>query len=521
MKKNLLLLATTAFAFQVYGQNPGTLDKTFTTTGYTSVDFGGTNERANAIAVQPDGKIIVVGENVVPTNSALDQCYVARFDAKGVKDPAFGTGGISKLDLGTSKDYGRDVTLLSDGKILVLSSVTNTTGDMVVAKLTTVGQLDATFGTAGKTTIDNKSKVDIARSMAVQSDGKIVIGGESGNIFMVCRLTAAGILDNTFGTNGIATAFPVNSATITTSKVLIQKDGKIVLVGYGSDAANNTSMSVARFDNKGVLDASYGADGIAEHDFGGNEFYFTAKLQWDDKLILAGKIAPASTTATKYETFAARLTTAGLVDKTFGTNGYYREDLSINQEEMRGMDIQSDGKIVMAGYIGDDIGVVRLNTSGALEKTFNNGKGFIIVDVPLANTLKDQINTVKIDKNNKIWLAGVIGYQTNNENFGLARLYSGVTDVFEADNNTITLNVHPNPVSSSLSMEYEITIESNVLIELYDITGRKVAQLASGQRNAGKQIEQLEIPNSLNNGIYFCRVQSNQGASNTRLIINK
>jgi hypothetical protein len=70
-------------------------------------------------------------------------------------------------------------------------------------------------------------------------------------------------------------------------------------------------------------------------------------------------------------------------------------------------------------------------------------------------------------------------------------------------------------------MEYEIETSSKVLIEMYDITGKKVAELANGQRNAGKQTEQLEVPNSLNNGIYFCRVQSNQGASNTRIIINK
>ncbi len=518
MKKNLLLLAATAFSFQVFGQNPGTLDKNFTTTGYSSIDFGGTNERANAMVIQPDGKAIVVGENVVPTNSALDQCYVARFDSKGVKDASFGTAGIAKFDFGTSKDYGRDVALLSDGKILVLSSVTNTTGDIVVAKLTSTGQLDATFGTGGKTTIDNKSKVDIARSMAVQPDGKIIVGGESGNIFMVCRLTAAGALDNTFGTNGIVTAQPINSNTTTTCKVLLQKDGKIVLVGYGSDANNNSSMSIARFDSKGVLDATYGTNGIAEHDLGGNEFYFTAKIQWDDKLIIAGKIAPTS--AVKYETFAARLTTAGQIDKTFGTNGYYRQDLSTFQEEMRGMDIQVDGKIVMAGYIGDDIGIVRLNANGVLEKTFNNGKGFLIVDVP--GTLKDQINAVSIDKSNKIWLAGVIGYQTTNENFGLARLNnSAVSNALEVDNNNTAMNVYPNPVNSSLSIEYNIETESGILIELYDITGRKIAQLANGQRNAGKQTEQLEIPNSLNNGIYICRLQSNQGASNTRIIINK
>ena len=514
MKKLLLPIALlSSITGTTLAQTAGTVDKTFTSSGYANLDFTGPNERASTLVLQPDGKIVIIGENVVSADATKDQVYIARIDAKGVKDATFGTGGVLKFDTGDKKEYGRDGLILSDGKFLVLSSSTiGTTNNMVVVRVTSAGALDATFGTSGKYTFDNKTNGVVARSMALQSDGKIVVGGESNGKFFVTRLTAAGAIDASFGANGVTTLSAVTAGSVNTSKLLIQKDGKIILVGYGTDGTGNTSLAVARFTNTGAVDATYGTAGLAEIDFSGNEFYYCAALQSDDKLVVGGKIAPL--TAAKYETLAARLTTAGKADASFGTAGYYRGDLNAAQEEMRGMDIQKDGAIVMGGFIGDDIGSVRLTKVGALDLSYTS-KGFVIIDVP--NTTKDQANAVKIDNGGKILLGGVINFSSTAENFMVARIYSGLVSVFDTDNNKIPVNVFPNPTSNSFSMTYELSDATNVTFEMYDMTGKKVALLEKGTREAGKQQEVFEIPANIANGLYLCRMETKFGATNVQI----
>jgi uncharacterized delta-60 repeat protein len=494
-------------------QTAGTLDKTFTTLGYANLDYGGPNERASTVALQADGKIIVIGENIVSADATQDKLLIARIDAKGVKDATFGSAGVLKTDTGDKKEYGRDGLVLSDGKILALSSsLVGTTNNMVVVRTTSAGALDPTFGIGGKYVFD-KGSGGIARSMALQSDGKIVVGGEVSGKFLVIRLTANGTLDTGFGASGIVTLSANNATSVNTSKLLIQKDGKILLVGFGFDVNNNSSLAVARFTTTGAVDASYGTNGVAEIDYTGNEFFYCAALQSDDKLVVGGKIAPL--TAAKYETFAARLTTSGTKDATFGTTGFYRGDLNASQEEMRGMDIQSwDGKIVMGGFIGDDIGVVRLSNNGALDLTFTT-KGFVIVDVP--NTTKDQVNAVKIDKSGKIYVAGVINFSSTAENFMVARINSGLVSVFDTDNNKIPVSVFPNPTSNSFSVTYELSDLTEVGFEMYDMAGKKVASFGKNLRNAGKQQELFEIPASITNGLYICRMETKFGATNMQI----
>jgi uncharacterized delta-60 repeat protein len=513
MKKSLLNIGLLALSTTVFGQAAGTLDKTFTTTGYSSIDFGGTNERANALALQSDGKYILFGDNIVTANTALDKAIVARYTDKGAKDATFGAGGVLNFDIGDKKEYCRDGIVLANGTILYLGSASiGTTNSIVVGRLTAAGAVDATFGTAGKYTNDNKGGSVTGRAMAVQTDGKIVAAGEANGKFYVTRLSANGAIDATFGTSGITTTIPQVATSLTVSRVIIQTDGKILVIGSGFDINNTSSICIARYNTNGTLDTTYGSGGTVETDFGTNEFVYTAALQKDGKLVLGGKLAPLG--VAKYETFACRLTTTGASDITFGLAGLYRADLNAGAEEMRGMDIQSDGKIVMGGYIGDDMGLVRLATNGTIDKSFTTN-GYMIIDFP--NSTKDQINAVKIDKNNKIVVGGVSNYSSTTENFLIARIYSGLSGVFEADDNKIALTAFPNPTNGSLSMSYELTGKTNVTFEMYDLNGRNVAILEKGIRYAGVQNENFQLPSSISNGVYIVRMKTELGVSNVRV----
>jgi uncharacterized delta-60 repeat protein len=508
----------------INAQSAGTLDKTFTTTGYASIDYSGNNERANALAIQSDGKIIIVGDNVVAATPALDQLYVARVDATGKKDATFGVGGVSKLDIGDNKEYGRDVIILPDGKILVLGSsfTTATNNNMVVLKLSNTGLLDNTFGTGGKTTVDYKGKSDIARSMAVLSDGKIIIVGESGGQMLVARLTAAGLLDTSFGTGGYVYLSAINAtSSFSVCKVLIEKSGateKIIVVSHGADVVTSDyNMFVARMSKDGVLDNSFGTLGTLETDLGASELFYAAAIQPDGKIVIGGKSAPVGTS--KYETLVVRLTNAGQIDKSFGTGGYYKEDLNVAAEEVRGLEIQYDGKIVGVGSLGSDAGIIRLNSNGTPDQTFGAAKGYLSILIP--SSTKDLFNAMKFDKSNKIVAVGVNNFQGPNENFVIARINSGLSSVFEADQNSITVSAYPNPAKSNFSLDYELKTESDVIIELYDMIGKKIVTLSKEFRNAGTQHETFDVPNSVNNGIYICRLQTKTGATNTLINFNK
>ncbi len=525
MKKKIVFYSLLLSALHhTSAQSAGTLDKTFTSTGYAALDYSGKNERASALAIQSDGKIIIVGENVVSATPTSDQLYVARVDATGKKDATFGVGGVSKLDIGDNKEYGRDVIILSDGKILVLGSsfTAATNNNMVVLKLNSAGLLDNTFGTGGKTTVDYKGKSDIARSMALLSDGKVIIVGESGGQMLVARLTAAGLLDTTFGTSGYVYLSATNAtSSFSVCKVLVEKSGsteKIIVVAHGADVVTNDyNMFVLRMSKDGVLDNTFGSFGALETDLGASELFYSAALQADGKIVIGGKSAPIGTS--KYETLVVRLTNAGQIDKTFGTSGYYKEDLSIAAEEVRGLEIQPDGKIIGAGSIGSDAGIIRLNSNGTPDQTFGVAKGYVSILIP--SSTKDLFNAVKLDKGNKIIAVGVNNFQGPDENFVIARVNTGLSGVFDTDQNNIAVSTYPNPAKTSFSLEYELKTESDVIIELYDMMGKKIVTLSKEFRNTGTQQEIFDVPNSINNGIYICRLQTKTGATNTLINFNK
>ena len=243
--------------FVVARYNPGgSPDATFGTNGVVTTDLGSTQDQAEGVVVQADGKIVVAGFTQSASNG-LDFAVV-RYNTNGTLDTTFGTGGIVTTDFDHLDDQAADVALQSDGKIVVFGTVTvaaNTT-EFGVTRYNTNGSLDTTFGTGGLVTTDVGPFAG-AQRMVIQPDGKIVAVG--GNGFHLVRYNPNGSLDTSFGTGGIVSRAGRRSIG---EDVVLRSNGDFVVGGTVTNGSSNTDFQAAQFLPNGALDLSWGSAGV-------------------------------------------------------------------------------------------------------------------------------------------------------------------------------------------------------------------------------------------------------------------
>jgi uncharacterized delta-60 repeat protein len=339
-------------------------------------DLAGTSgdDTARDVAVQRDGKIVLVGFS---TNAQLNYfATVTRLNSDGSLDRGFGTGGmvlISYNSGGWQDDKAFAVALQRDGKIVVAGSSLNVNNnhDFAVARLNPDGSYDAGFGVDGRTTIafDVAGPMDDnAYAVALQRDGKVVVAGStrlSGNNwdFALTRLNTNGTPDDGFGTGGKVTVpfdLSGHQSMDEARGVAVQADGKIVATGNAQKFGHDNEFVAARLNPDGTPDAGFGTGGkvVVPFDLGGNNDDKApgVALQPDGKIIMAGY---AELPGTQHYAFAvARLAGDGSLDQSFGQNG--KVTVSIGLSTGIGYDLandvvlQPDGKIVVAGYSWQD-----------------------------------------------------------------------------------------------------------------------------------------------------------------------
>jgi uncharacterized delta-60 repeat protein len=238
----------------------------------------------NAVALQPDGKILVGGYS----NPGVQQPSMVRYNADGTLDPTFGVGGKVLATLsGVSSGVVKDFEFLPDGKILVL-------GNKFLARYNTNGSLDTTFGTGGTgfTVPDLGARGTLGmQSMVVQADGGIVAGGgvsvgTDQNLALV-RFTPAGVFDTSFAGTGAFIRDLGGTDLFSNKGLRLQADGKIVAAGLSYNTPDRTVA--ARFLPDGSLDTTFGTGGLVVRGFGaGGSSFNAAALQPDGKLVAVG-----------------------------------------------------------------------------------------------------------------------------------------------------------------------------------------------------------------------------------------
>lgn len=406
----------------------GMLDATFGTGGIISTAAGTGNDVAQAVAIQPDGKIVAAGFGF---NGSNNDFTVIRYNPNGTLDDTFdgvsNGNGIVLTPIGANDDEAFGITIQSDGKIIVVGQSSNGINtDIAVVRYNTDGTLDTTFDGDGRMTINAGTSNDIGRSVAVQSDGKIVVTGNAGNganfDIALVRLEANGSLDSSFdgnsgNGNGVVTV-AVGSANDQGYAVAIQTDGQIVVAGYYT-AAVSTDTVILRFNTNGRLDTTFDGDGIAPHNFSADDTdeALAMTLQSDGRIVISGCIR-GSGRLNDY--LLARFERNGSRDTSFGTNGFTIVDFGPFPDIALGIAVQTDGKIVAAGFANNgsnvDFGVTRVNTNGTLDTSFD-GDGLART---MIGTSADSANAIAIQADGKIVAVGraVIG---STADFGIAR----------------------------------------------------------------------------------------------------
>lgn len=475
------------FTLHAFSQS-GTLDGAFGSNGEVHTGFGTNNSIADALAVQPDGKIIVGGSaysaNTVKSwERDTDNAVLVRYNADGSRDTSFGTegfimndyytvtnaqgwnsdvlnikvmadgkiltygggylgyGGITVLtryncdgsldptfgnnghvSCNSSPITGADsLLILPDGKLVVLGvqNLQPTPGvyisNFLIERYTTDGLIDSSFGTDGLVITSFGFGYNNPRGIALQPDGKVVAAGVSfNNQFALARYTVDGQLDTTFDGDGkVTTSFGTGIYNLA-NFVSVHSDGKILVAGtaWNSTATPVTSFALARYNANGSLDTSFDSDGKATSPFDAEDLslIITSVLeQADGKLLVTTTISPNGYTVDLTDNFTTRrYNTDASADISFGTYGKVSTACQEGYNRSKMAAIQSDGKIVVAGFSHpplseqNDFTVVRYSSTGVLDTSFDtDGKIFTAFD-----SSNDESTILLLQPDNKLIAVG-------------------------------------------------------------------------------------------------------------------
>lgn len=366
----------------------GALDPAFSGDGQKLSDFAHSTDLARAVAMQPDGRIVVVGETYTGNDYSHEDFAIARFMADGKLDGSFGTKGRVTTDFPGLAAVASAVIAQPDGKILVAGGAFPLfvfAGNFELARYNADGSLDAGFGNGGIVTT-HFGHGSYASALALQPDGKIIAGGtvyvdfssddSSNTDFALARYNPDGTPDTSFGSGGLVTT-DFDGFNDDAFSLLLQPDGRIVAVGSAKNPANFYDFALARYLANGTLDTSFGTAGKVRTDAGGHNFdrARAAALQPDGKIVAAG----FGSSPFGEEQFAvARYLSNGALDTTFSGDGKLRIHFGSCCEYANSVLVQADGKIVVVGIADSessdsDFLLARLTPKGALDKSFGTG----------------------------------------------------------------------------------------------------------------------------------------------------
>ena len=411
------------FAVARYEPN-GRPDPKFGEGGKVTTAFESKDSVAYGVAIQVDGKIVVVGNASEPSNKSY--FAMIRYKSDGGIDDSFGKGGKVTTDFGADRSaYASSVAIQPDGKIVVAGSVCPTSSnvcDFAIARYNPDGSIDTGFGSGGKVITDftqgwsnaqpsqdqlgiwnrvaaYNQKGDDARSVAIQSDGKIVAAGSSCEAnYTNCSIAMArynpdGSLDVGFGNGGrVITNLGSNNADYqgndTAYSLAIQADGKILVAGSSYYNAPRHAFAILRYEPNGRLDAGFGNAGWvtttfipANEDVYEDSTAYSLKIQADGKIVAAGTTCKAA--YNDCDIGIARYEPNGRLDAGFGRGGKVITNFG-GEELANSIVIQPDGKIVVAAFTGagyasrasskSDFALVRYDQRGRLDLSFGGGK---------------------------------------------------------------------------------------------------------------------------------------------------
>lgn len=520
MKKTLLysvsaIMLSFLFTNTISAQE-GTLDETFGIGGKISNNFGGASTVFDA-ALQSDGKIIVI-ESATPFGQS-SEFVIVRYLPNGDLDSSFDRVGATTI-LG-EKDFGAGaIAIQPDGKIVVAGVIRNkvngvTETDIMLIRYNEDGTLDATFDGDGIATAPLKNSQS-GSAILLQADGKIVIGGTFSldnwqmNTFGLARFNANGSIDTAYGTNGFVQTPTIFRGILNDIKFVDDEN----VIAVGTNFASNFLM--VKYDATGQVITSFGSkgDGIIEEKFNKIAVLNKCVVSKDNHIYVAG----SSLTDTKYNAFIGKYDSNGVVDTSFGGNGRIVKEFGSAIASF-GDDIAIDSKDeLIVGYgVGPtsnyDFALESYSLDGVLKTSFGTD-GYFSTNFGAGH---DYFQTMLIQPDNKIVMIG------NNYDQVIARVNNSKKVVLSTDDftvNSTVINVSPNPINEFPVLNLQLQKATTLSVDLYDAKGILVSSLIKNKSYAeGSTTEALSLSNNLAKGIYFLKLSSNGKLTKTIKII--
>ncbi len=474
--KKLLQLGIIIIASNVYSQ-AGSLDSSFGTGGKVVTSINSGADKAYAVALQMDGKIIVAG---MTTNASTGKDFAClRYNSNGTLDSTFGTNGVVTNDVQTgSDDVIYSVAIQSDGKIILAGySDDGSNKNAALIRLNTNGTLDTSFGTSGKVLTDFiTGRADEIKTVKIHSlTGNIIVGGTSSvtstnSQAVIARYTSAGLLDTTFNITGkvlLANASGSGTYFNVIEDLGLKSNGKISAIGWINQQGLSWSANYygCRLNSNGTMDTSFSTDGliVTNGGFNGDDKAFSMILNSDDSILYSGG---GYLSTLEYDYFLGLFDSTGstAVGKAFFDYGSLVKDISY------GMGIDSTGKIVLAGsnvtsVTSSTFGVARVNADYSIDTTFGTaGK----VTTTFSTNTTNEAFDMTIQTDDKIIAVGYTG-----NDFAIAR-YNGNA----LSNNEFGLNkqitLYPNPTKNLLNIDLQNNPSDKDEYKIFDINGRTI-----------------------------------------------
>jgi uncharacterized delta-60 repeat protein len=356
-----------------------------------TTQVGTADSKAYGLALQADGKIVLAGD---ASNGANRDFALVRYNADGSLDTSFSGDGKVVVPL-AGDNVARAVAVDVNGIVTTILAAGTSAADFAITRFNSNGTLDGSFGTAGIATT-NISGSDTGLATAVQTDHKILVAGQGGADFAVARYMPTGVLDTSFDADGIVTtSFSVPAMA---RAMALQAGGEIVVVGNASN-----DFALARYNADASLDTSFDGAGGAGNgrfltDIGGTDVARGVIVQTDGKIVVVGESTAAGVTDAVLVRYNAL---DGTIDTGFGTAGVAKTRFGAASGGAFSVAQQADGKLVIAGYANGDFAVARFDTTGALDTSFDTD-GIVVT----AHAGVDEAHSVVVQPDGRIVVAG-------------------------------------------------------------------------------------------------------------------
>lgn len=599
----------------------GALDTSFNTTGkktFTIISNQATTSTSTSLHYFSKFSILPTGEVIISCTNNGDYTIVKLNTAYNL-DTTFGTNGIftsnSEADISTIlqiKPNGNIITggisfttaLNSDAKIkeveiasngTLINSVTknlflgvdkfismnkNANGDIFVLantpnptlfKYNSSGQLDVTFGVSGKVILPDSAENDC--KINIFSD-KIFVYLDFG----IYKFNSNGTLDTSFDTDGyinmgtVLNSFNNNYSLGNMDDVKIDAFGNLIVaidIYITGGSINYFSMGVLKFLNNGLVDVSFGNNGLFTTRFNSDlnfrEFPQNIILQNDGKIKILGQFHHNQNIPIQYTFCSFRINSNGVLDTAYGNNGkttntfpslinwpinsFIFSDNSVlcfmksqNNSEMKSikfladgavdlshgtngisndfvgsnnstMVFQPDGKYLKAGSKNNHFSISRYNADGSVDTSFGTN-GELNPIVGYASSISD----ILLQADGKIVVGGT-STTSDNQLAVIARFTNTILGTLDFSSSKNTLSIYPNPIETSATFEFTLNNSENINIELYDIQGKLVQTIANNQEySVGNHKLPIELPYHLNSGNYLLKLSTQNGSQSIQII---